>query len=157
MARRLVLGALVAVIVVAAVAGVFLWVTRERAPERSATAFCTELAATNGLDGALVTLDPTRLGPLVSALERASKVAPPDIAAQVATLSTFVGEVTDAVRAEPTDKKKALADALAQRQERIDEVTAAGRAVEDWSLTNCGTTLRSTTTTTSRSTTTVTR
>ena len=55
-------------------------------------------------------------------------------------------EVTDEVRAEPADKQGALTEALAARQDRIDTVTAAGTAVEQWSRDNCGSALRSTTT-----------
>lgn len=155
MARRRTAYLVLAVVVVGAIGvGAWLWTTRDRPPERSVPALCERLAATNGLDTAIVTLDPTRLGPLVAALERSVPVAPDDIAAPLSTLATFVREVTDDVRREPTDKKQALVDALAARQDRVDAVTEAGTAVEQWSRTNCGTGLRPTTSTTARTTTT---
>lgn len=136
------LGALLVIGVV--VAGVWLWIAEERASPRSTAALCERLAETSGLDDAIATIDPTRLGPLVSALERATRSAPPEIAGQLDVVATFVAEVTAEVRAEPTDKRGALTEALAARQDRIDSVSAAGADVERWSLTNCGTALRST-------------
>lgn len=129
-----------------AATGGWLWFTGERGATRSAPALCDRLAETTGLDEAIVTLDVTRLGPLVAALERASTVAPADILGPLTTLTEFVVEVTDEVRAEPADKQGALTEALAARQDRIDTVTAAGTAVEQWSRDNCGSALRSTTT-----------
>lgn len=158
MTRRRVAFALLAVLLVAGVGvGTWLWLTRERPPTRSATALCERLSGTVGLDMAIVTLDPTRLGPLVAELEQSVLVAPPDILEPLSNLASFVGEVTDAVRAEPTDKKQALVDALAARQDRVDSVTNAGVLVEQWTQANCGTALRSTTSTTSRTTTTTAR
>lgn len=147
MTRRRVLLTIAALFVVGVVgAGAWLLVTEERTSPRSAAALCERLAETSGLDDAIVTVDPTRLGPLVSALERASQSAPPEVAGQLDLLTTFVVEVAAEVRAEPTDKRGALADALAARQDRIDAVSAAGAAVEQWNAANCGTSLRSTTT-----------
>ncbi|MBU3702519.1 MAG: hypothetical protein FGM58_10800 [Acidimicrobiia bacterium] len=147
MTRRRVLLAITAIFVIGVVgAGVWLWIAEETTSPRSATALCERLAETSGLDDAIVTVDPTRLGPLVSALERATQSAPPEIAEQLDILTTFVVEVADEVRAEPTDKRGALTEALAARQDRIDTVSAAGAAVEQWNGANCGTSLRSTTT-----------
>lgn len=147
MTRRRVLLAITAIFVIGVVgAGVWLWIAEETTSPRSAAALCERLAETSGLDDAIVTVDPTRLGPLVSALERATQSAPPEIAEQLDILTTFVVEVADEVRAEPTDKRGALTEALAARQDRIDTVSAAGAAVEQWNGANCGTSLRSTTT-----------
>lgn len=117
-----------------------------RPEQRSVSKLCEQLALASSLSSSLVTLDPTTLGPQVAELQRAASVAPSDIQAQVGALASFVQELADAVRSSPTDKKDALTDALAARQDRIDQVTAAGQAVEAWSITNCGTPLRSTTT-----------
>lgn len=147
MTRRRVLFAVAALFLVAgSVVGTWLWLAHERTVNRSAAALCERLAETSGLDAAIVSLDPTRLGPLVAALEASVEVAPAEIVEPLVVLSTFVGEVADVVRAEPTDKRAALVAALAARQDRVDEVGAAGRAVEGWNSSNCGTTLRSTTT-----------
>lgn len=147
MTRRRVLLAIAAVFVVGVIgAGVVLWIAEEKASPRSAAALCERLAETTGLDEAIVSVDPTRLGPLVSALERAVQSAPSEIAGQLDTLTAFVVEVAEEVRAEPTDKRRALTDALAARQDRIDSVSIAGAAVEQWNTANCGTSLRSTTT-----------
>lgn len=147
MTRRRVLLALTVVFVVGVVgAGVWLWLTEETTPPRSPAALCERLAEASGLDDAIVTVDPTRLGPLVSALERATQSAPPEISKQLELLTTFVVEVAAEVRAEPNDKRGALADALSVRQDRTEAVSAAGAAVELWTSANCGTSLRSTTT-----------
>lgn len=147
MTRRRILFTITIVFLVA-IGGIggWLWFEDSRPPERSVEALCQRLAGTSGLDAAIATLDPTRLGPLTAALEQSVEVAPTDIAAQLRELATFVREVTDAVRAEPLDKRAALAAALDARQDRVDSIGMAGRAVESWNARNCGSTLRSTTT-----------
>lgn len=147
MTRRRVLLAIAGLFVVGVVgAGLWLWIAEESTPARSGPTLCERLAETTGLDDAIVTVDPTRLGPLVSALERAAQSAPPEIAGPLDILTGFVVEVTEEVRVEPIDKRGALASALAARQDRIDTVSAAGAAVEQWYGANCGSSLRSTTT-----------
>jgi hypothetical protein len=135
----LVLAALAAV-------GIGVWVFAEKPQTRSAGKLCEQLARVDTLSTSIVTLDPTTLGPQVAELKRGASVAPADIQAQFTVLATFVEEIADAVRASPVDKKATLTSALAERQSRVDEVTTAGQAVEQWSLTNCGTSLRTTTT-----------
>jgi len=137
---------LVLVLVVFAVAGGTIWTLNNKSQTRSAEKLCTQLGSVTSLSSSLVTLDPTTLGPQVAELQRATAVAPADIKTQLTVLATFVQEIADAVRASPVDKKSALTAALAERQGRVDEVTAAGQAVESWSLSNCGVPLRSTTT-----------
>jgi len=127
-------------------AGIGIWAVAKKPQTRSATKLCEQLAQVNTLSTSIVTLDPTTLGPQVAELQRATGFAPSDIQAQLTVLTTFVQEVADAVRASPVDKKAALTTALAERQGRVDEVTAAGQAVEGWTITNCGTSLRTTTT-----------
>ena len=122
------------------------WVILDRPPTRSAEGLCEQLGQVDSLSQSIVTLDPTTLGPQVAQLQRASKVAPSEIQAQLSVLATFVAEIADTVRASPTDKKAALTAALADRQDRIDSVTVAGQAVEAWSMANCGSPLRTTTT-----------
>ena len=151
--RRIVIISAVAIIIVGAVVAGAMWFADSRRVERSAPALCARLAEASSLDSALVTLDPTMLGPQVSALQHALEVAPADIEPQLAQLTVFVGEVADQVRASNTDKKKALVDALAARQDQIDAITADGQALEAWSITNCGTPLRTTTTSSTTTTT----
>lgn len=127
-------------------AGVGLWMVLKKPETRSAEKLCTQLGAVTSLSSSLVTLDPTTLGPQVAELQRATSVAPSDIQAQLTVLASFVEELADAVRASPVDKKATLVAALAERQDRVDEVTAAGQAVEAWAITNCGVPLRTTTT-----------
>jgi hypothetical protein len=138
---------------VLAAAGVGLWMVLKKPETRSAEKLCTQLGAVTSLSSSLVTLDPTTLGPQVAELQRATSVAPSDIQAQLTVLASFVEELADAVRASPVDKKATLVAALAERQDRVDEVTAAGQAVEAWAITNCGVPLRTTTTQTSSTTT----
>ena len=133
-------------LVVLAVAGAGLWMVLKKPETRSAEKLCTQLGAVTSLSSSLVTLDPTTLGPQVAELQRAAAVAPSDIQAQLTVLASFVEELADAVRASPVDKKATLVAALAERQDRVDEVTAAGQAVEAWAITNCGVPLRTTTT-----------
>ena len=129
-----------------AVAGAGVWKLIDKPQTRSAEKLCAQLGQVTSLSSSLVTLDPTTLGPQVAELQRATSVAPSDIQAQLNVLATFVDEIAEAVRASPVEKKAALTSALAERQGRIDEVTAAGQAVEAWTINNCGVTLRSTTT-----------
>ena len=136
---------LVAALAVIAIVGGAVWAFKGRGETRSVEKLCAQLASVTSLSSALVTLDPTTLGPQVAELERAVDVAPSDIAPDLAVLATFVEEVADLVRASPVDKKAALTSALAERQDRIDQVTASGRAVEQWSVDNCGAPLRTTT------------
>jgi len=152
--RRRSVVAIVLALVVLALAGIGVWSFLNKPETRSTEKLCEKLGAVNSLSSSLVTLDPTTLGPQVAELQRATDVAPSDIRAQMTVLTTFVEEVADAVRASPTDKKAALTNALAARQDRVDEVTVAGQAIEAWSLTNCGMPLRSTTTQKSSTTTT---
>lgn len=133
-------------LVVIAIAGGTVWALKDKPQVRSAEKLCTQLGAVTALSSSLVTLDPTTLGPQVAELERAKEVAPTDIDSQLTVLADFVQEIAEAVRASPVDKKTALTAALAERQGRVDEVTAAGQAVESWSIANCGVPLRSTTT-----------
>jgi len=133
-------------LVVIAIAGGTVWALKDKPQVRSAEKLCTQLGAVTALSSSLVTLDPTTLGPQVAELERAKAVAPADIDSQLTVLADFVQEIAEAVQASPVDKKAALTAALAERQGRVDEVTAAGQAVESWSIANCGVPLRSTTT-----------
>lgn len=141
--------AFLAVIVISAVGyGVYRYVSTQPV-ERSAAKLCEELAKAQSLDQAIVTLDPTILGPEVSALEQAAKVAPSEIKAPITALAAFVAELAEEVRATNVAKKDALVEALASRQDRIDEITADGQAVEAWSITNCSLPLRASSTSTS--------
>lgn len=133
-------------LVLTGLAGAGVWVFADRPETRSAQGLCEQLIGVSALSQSIVTLDPTTLGPQVAQLQRAASVAPSDIQAQISVLAAFVAEVADTVRASPTDKKAALTTALAERQDRVDGVTAAGQAVEAWSVNNCGAPLRTTTT-----------
>lgn len=153
MRRRLLYGVLVLALLGGTGLGLW-WTSRETPDGPSVEATCARLQAAQGLDAAIVGLDPNRLGPLVTELDGAVLVAPADVAEQLRTLAAFVGEIAEEIRAEPTDKRGALTAALAARQDRVDAVGAAGTAVETWFGDNCGGTLRATTTTAPRSTTT---
>ena len=134
------------VLVILAATGIGIWAFAKKPPTRSAAKLCEQLAQVDTLSTSIVTLDPTTLGPQVAELQRATSIAPADIQAQLSVLATFVQEVADAVRASPVNKKDTLVAALAERQGRVDEVTAAGQAVEGLTIANCGTSLRTTTT-----------
>lgn len=125
----------VAVVVIAVAVGAVLFV-RARQVERSTEALCTELTAADGLDESLTTLDPTTLEPQVAALEKASDVAPTEIAPAVRTLADYVGGVATDIEGAP-DPQAALTEALAARQDQVDAVTAAGTQVQQWAEVNC--------------------
>ena len=75
-------------------------VVQVRKVDRTAEALCDRLTEAQDLDQSFTTLDPATLDPRVTALARAKEVAP------------------------------ALSEALANRQDQIDAVTAAGQAVQ---------------------------
>lgn len=140
--RRLVLVVIV-LLVAAGGTGAYVFI-QGRDETASVPVFCERLALAQDLDQSLATLDPTTLGPQTGALQRALNVAPADIKPQLATLTAFVEQITAAVSASPTNKRDALVNALEQRQGEIDAVTAAGRAVQEWSSANCGISLNGT-------------
>ena len=135
--RRGVLIAAIAVLVVVVVATGFT-VVQVRKVDRTAEALCDRLTEAQDLDQSLATLDPATLDPRVAALARAKAVAPADISAQVATLADFVDDVANQVDDTTSDRDAALSEALANRQDQIDAVTAAGQAVQAWAQANCG-------------------
>jgi hypothetical protein len=141
--RRGVAIALAVVVVVAVAVGAAVFV-RSRRVERSVPGLCTQLSAAQNLDQAFTTLDPATLEPQVKALGKAKAVAPDDIKASIATLADFVENVTHTVDTAEGDRRQALADALEARQGDIDEVTAAGTAVQQWAQVNCGLSLAGT-------------
>ena len=148
--RRLRRGVVVvlAVVVVAAVAvGAVLFV-RSRQVERSAEALCDQITTAQDLDQSFTTLDPATLDPQVTALRKAARVSPSDIAPSVDALADFVGELAEAVDDAGGDPTEALTAALEARQDRVDAVTAAGTAVQGWAAANCGLDLGRTGTTT---------
>ncbi|MEX1218024.1 MAG: hypothetical protein WEA11_05860 [Acidimicrobiales bacterium] len=138
------------IIAVVSLAGFGGWFFIQRPDTRSAEKLCERLGTVDSLSASFISLDPTTLGPQVAELQRAAAVAPSDIQAQITALTAFVQEIAEAVRASPTNKKAALTAALAEKQNQVDEVSQAGQAVEAWSLTNCGTPLRATTTTSTK-------
>ncbi|HEY6530802.1 MAG TPA: hypothetical protein VIY72_00765 [Acidimicrobiales bacterium] len=138
--RRLKRGVLVAavVVLVVVVVAVVVVVVRVRTVERSAEALCERLTEAQDLDQSLTTLDPATLDPQLAALERAKEVAPEDIQAQITALADFVDGVANEVEGATGDPDDALSAALAERQDQIDAVTAAGQAVQAWAQANCG-------------------
>jgi hypothetical protein len=137
--RGVLIGA-VAVVVIAAVATVVI-VVQARRVERSTDALCDRLTEAQDLDQSFTTLDPATLDPQLAALERAKAVAPDDISGPITTLADFVDGVANDVEQSTDDRDQALAAALADRQDQVDAVTAAGQQVQSWAQANCGLTL----------------
>jgi len=136
--RRLIIVIAVGAVIVAAVVGATLF-KRSTEPVRSADALCRQLDRSQGLDNALTSLDPETLGPQAKALADAVAVAPGEIVTDLTTVSAFVSAVLREVDAAPApDRRRAFADALANRQGEIDSVTAAGQSLERWTADNCG-------------------
>ena len=135
--RRLMLIIAIGTLVLAAVIVATL-ITRSNEPVRSVAGTCDHLAAAKDLDRSLTSLDPATLGSRLTALEQASSTAPSDIAPQITALSTFVSGLQEQIdRLGVSDRRAALADALAERADQIDAITAAGTAVQTWASTNC--------------------
>ena len=151
--RRLRRGVLLALVVLVVAAGAVaaVLVVRSRQAERSAEELCARLTEAQDLEQSLTTLDPATLDPQVRALRRAAQVAPADIEGPVSTLSSFVGALAAEVDAAPGDRDEALTAALEARQDEVDEVTAAGEAVQAWAAANCGLDLSGTAPTTTTS------
>lgn len=145
LSRRVLIIAAIAVVVVAGVVGASVYYKEQTTVDRAPAELCRRLEPVRTLDRAFVTLDPTTLGPLVSDLQNAVDAAPNDIRADIETLAKFVDDVAAKVRATPTDKQKAFAQALAERQSDIDSITVAGRNLEFWTTQNCSFVLRSVT------------
>ena len=148
---------LVALVVVVLIAGTVAWWRFRPTTSSSSRSLCDELVAAQGLDQAIVSLDPESLRADSEALRNAARQAPADIAPQLTELSAFVDEIVNAVQSASGNKRTALSDALAARQARVDTITADGRAVQQWAASNCGiqlvtsTTVRPATTTTAKS------
>lgn len=143
--RRVLLIAAVALLVVIGVVVGSIVYKEQTTVDRTPEELCKRLEPARTLDRAFVTLDPTTLGPLVSDLNNAVLAAPSDIRPDIEVLAQFVDEVAEAVRATPTDKQKAFAQALADRQGQVDAITTAGRNLEFWTTQNCSFVLRSVT------------
>jgi hypothetical protein len=116
----------------------------ERAPEPSVEAYCREIAAAQGLDESLASLDPEQLAPDVSAVRRAARVAPPEVAPQVDTLVGLTATLQSTIETARTDQAEALEQTLREQADQLAGVTAAGKTVEDYTRTNCGIELNST-------------
>jgi hypothetical protein len=116
----------------------------ERSPEPSVEAYCREIASAQGLDESLASLDPDQLAPDVSALRRAARVAPAEVAAQVDTLLQLTSTLQSTIEVARTDQAEALEQTLRAQADQLANVTAAGRAVEDYTRATCGLELNST-------------
>jgi hypothetical protein len=109
----------------------------QRPIEPSIAGYCKAMTGAEGLDESLARFDPTALEPQVAALRTASTVAPTEIAGQVATvldLTTVLQSTIDTAR---TDKAGALEATLRDHAGQLAAVTVAGRAVEQYTRTNC--------------------
>jgi hypothetical protein len=136
--RGRVLGLATALVVVAAGIGV---AARLRPPAPSAEAFCRELAAAEGLDEALGTLDVTRIEPQAAALRRAEAVAPDEIRPSVTSVRSLVEAVTAGLRTARGDPRAALESALQDHRGTLAAVEEAGAALEAYASGTCGLTL----------------
>jgi hypothetical protein len=136
--RRLAIVVAIAALVVGGVVGATMLI-RSREPQRSVAAVCADLEQAKDLDRALTSLDPSTLEQRLGSLRAAVRTAPSDIEPQIAALARFVSTIVDEVDAAPaTDRREALAEALAVRESEVDGITAAGDVVEIWTAENCG-------------------
>jgi hypothetical protein len=112
---------------------------RGRGPVRSVASTCEHLAVAKDLDRSLTSLDEVTLRDRLGALDAAAGTAPAEIRPPIVTLAKFVKGLVDEVdRSAGSDRRHALADALAARADQIDDITAAGAALQTWASSNCG-------------------
>lgn len=136
--RRLAIVVAIAALIVGGIL-VATFLIRSREPQRSVAAVCANLEQAKDLDRALTSLDPSTLEQRLGSLRAAVRTAPSDIEPQIAALAAFVSTIVDEVDEAPaTDRREALAEALAARQAEVDAITAAGDVVEIWTAQNCG-------------------
>ena len=144
MARRLgrwpvILGG--AAVVAAAVVAILV---SQRGTAPSIEAFCREVAEAERLDESLASFDPDRIEPDVDALRRAASAAPDEIAPQLGSLLDLTEVIQTTLESTRAAQAEALESTLRERSTDVDAVTAAGRAVEDYTRSNCGIELNST-------------
>lgn len=136
--RRLAIVVAIAAVIVGGILGA-TFLIRSREPQRSVAAVCADLEQAKDLDRALTSLDPSTLEQRLGSLRTAVRTAPSDIEPQISALAAFVSAIVDEVDEAPaTDRREALADALAARQAEVDAITAAGDVLEIWTAENCG-------------------
>lgn len=128
------------------VGGAFGFASWRRGPERSAEAFCAELPSVLALGSHLGALDVTGLRSDLEGLARLRAVAPADLEPDVATLSTIVHALTDAVSAGPAgesaaDAERRASDVWRERRADLPALGAAARRVDAFARTSCGVTL----------------
>lgn len=130
---------LVAVIVVVLVAavGAGAWTWRNRAPERSVTAFCDKMTAAQDLDDALAVQDVTLITQQSKALDAAVEVAPIDIQPDVERLASLTRTLATAVGT-ADDPVAALDASLRANQAELAAAEPSGRAVQTYVAANCG-------------------
>jgi hypothetical protein len=126
----------IAAIVALAVVGTAM-AELQRPIEPSIEGYCRAMTGAEGLDESLASFDPTALEPQVAALRKASKVAPPEIAPQVATLLQLTSVLQATIDTARTDQARALEATLRDHAGELDAVSAAGRAVETYTRTHC--------------------
>jgi hypothetical protein len=107
-------------------------------PERSAAALCERLARTEGLDESLAVADADAIDQQAADLRRAVEVAPDDIEPALRTLSETVDAIASTVATATGDRRTAITETLADRQDGVDALTWSGVAVGEWSVVNCG-------------------
>ena len=122
-------------------------------PEPSVQALCERLALVEGMDESLAVADGERLEEQASDLRAAVRVAPQDVAPALRALSETVDTIAATVATATGDRREAVTDALADRQDQIDALTWSGVAVAEWSVANCGLDLDSGSTVTTTTTT----
>jgi hypothetical protein len=116
----------------------------ERPPEPSVEAYCRAMADAEHLDEGLASMDPAQLAPQVAALQRASKVAPLEIAPQINTVLDLTKVLHSTIDSARTDQAEAMEQTLRDHADQLAAATAAGRDLENYTRDNCGIELDST-------------
>lgn len=144
MGRRLTRWPLFVVAVIALGAITAVIAACERPAQPSVEAYCRAIVAAENLDEGLAAMDPGELAPQVAALEKASKVAPLEIAPQINTVLDLTKVLQSTIDTARTDQAEAMEQTLRDHEDELAAATTAGRELENYTRDNCGIELNST-------------
>jgi hypothetical protein len=133
----------VLLLLTALVGGYFAWSGyRERNAARSVEAYCQQLPNVRNLDQALGSLDPRAVDTTLPKLEALAAVSPPEIEPQVRTVLDTSRSLVDALGKAGKDDGEALREVWRTKQQELQQIADAGRALERYSLEKCNVALQ---------------
>ncbi|WP_334145044.1 hypothetical protein [Rhabdothermincola sp.] len=138
MSRKLTRLPVLAVLAAAAIGTAATFTVRHRSPEPSVDRFCARMAEAEGLDQSLAASDTEQVAAQVDALAAAARVAPGEIRPPIETILGITEALETSLRTAPRDPAPALAQVLQDQQTGVDQVRAAGQALQDYVVRACG-------------------